>query len=187
MFTLTGVIIVSILKNDISTRRRLKGDLSTILGTLDEINSTEAVAFIKWMSKKAQLYKDAILDKPYSSLPKDIQRGDIVLCDLGINIPHEFSDKNTGKHFVMVWCQQGHNVLVIPITSKSSNNKNPYVIPIGKISGLPNMCNFAKLDALRSVSLRRLSPISGFCNGKIHSEETIDKIKNILFKLFISS
>lgn len=174
-------------KDNILLRQHAKGDLSTILGVLDELNSNDAIAFIKWTSKKAHLFKDALLNIPYTNLPHDMARGDIVLCDLGINIPHEFSDMNTGKHFVIFWVQQGHNVVIIPITSKCSEECNPFLIPIGKIPGLPQKYNYAKLDSIRSVSLRRISRISGLKNGKIHCDEVVPKINNALLNLFVNT
>ena len=100
---------MTILKNSLNERQRLKGDLATILGELDDLNVEDAREFVKWTCKKAMLYRKAILHSPYTNLPTNMQRGDIVLCDLGINIPPEFSDKETGRHFVVFWAQQLHS------------------------------------------------------------------------------
>lgn len=175
------------LKNSQTHRQQLKGDLASILGELDELEEDDARAFIKWTCKKAKLYKKAILCCPYSDLPRDMQRGDIVMCDLGINIPPEFSDRGTGKHFVVFWTQQGHNAIVIPITQKRPSESNVFTISIGDIPGLPNLQNYVKLDALRSVSLRRISRVYGETDGKLHSEKIVKIVKENMEKLFILS
>ncbi len=175
-----------ILKEDIKTRQKAKGDIATILGILDDLPSDDAVAFIKWMSRKASMYRDAILYASYPILPENMQRGDIVLCDLGVNIPHEFSDRETGKHFVLFWAQQGHNAIVIPITSKRAEENNQFIVSIGAVAGLPEDENYVKLDAIRSVSLRRISRIHGFSSGKTHSDVAVIKIKKALINVFIN-
>lgn len=177
-------ITMSFLKYDTLRRQKLKGDLATVLGILDDIDSADAELFIKWMGRKAQLYSDAVSYKPYHNLPSDLKRGDIVLCDLGINIPPEFSDKNTGRHFVVFWAQQGHNAIVIPITKRVSD-QNKYTILLGAIEGLPEKDNYIKLDAIRSVSLRRISRVAGFRNGKISGEHIIPVIKEAIIKYFV--
>lgn len=176
---------MSCLKDCPDKRQRLKGDLATILGELDELCVDDAKAFVKWTCKKAKLYKKAMLSIPFSDLPIDMQRGDIVLCDLGINIPPEFSDMETGKHFVVFWAQQGHNAIVIPITQKAPPEKNRFTISVGQISGLPSQQNYIKLDSLRSVSLYRLSRILGKANGKLHSERVVEEIKKNFEILFV--
>lgn len=158
-----------LLRDDVVLRQHLKGSLLTILGTLDDLNSQDAESFVKWTSKKAAIYKKALSEEPFPNLPNNMTRGDIVLCDLGINIPPEFSDLS-GRHFVVFWKQQGHCAIIIPITSKKPVSKNSSTISIGKVDGLKSEENYVKLDSIRSVSLRRLSRISGTRDGKIHSE-----------------
>lgn len=177
---------MAILKDLPVQRQKLKGDLATILSELDELNEDDAKAFIKWTCKKAKLYKKAVLHLPYSDLPTNMQRGDIVLCDFGINIFPEFSDKGTGKHFAVFWAQQGHSVIVIPITQRHPSADNIFTIPIGEVLGLPNQHNYIKLDAIRAVSLRRISRISGTAEGKLRSEKVVRIIKKYLEKLYIS-
>lgn len=173
------------LKDSLTQRQQLKGDLATILGELDELEEDDARAFIKWTCKKAKLYKKSILCLSYSNLPTDMRRGDIVMCDLGVNIPPEFSDRGTGKHFVVFWAQQGHNAIVIPITQKHPSESNIFTISIGEVSGLPNYENYIKLDAVRSVSLRRISRVYGVAGGKLHSEKVVEIAKENIEKLFI--
>ena len=177
---------MAILKDLPTQRQRLKGDLATIIGELDELSVDDARAFIKWTCKKAKLYKKAILHRPYTDLPTNMQRGDIVLCDLGINVPPEFSDSGTGKHFVVFWAQQGHNAIVIPITQKRPPANNIFTIPVGEVSGLPNHQNYVKLDALRAVSLHRISRVFGEAEGKFHSERIVKIVTENFEKLFTS-
>lgn len=176
---------MALLKNNLKVRNKLKGEFSTILGELDEIDENDAIDFIKWMGKKCKIYCKALLNKPYPVLPNKMSRGDIVLCDLGINIPPEFSDKNTGKHFVVVWLQQGHNIVVIPITQKKPPYSNKYVIDIGRISGISAETNYARLDSICSVSLRRISRVCGTPNGKLTSTLIREKINSKFLELFV--
>lgn len=163
----------------------MKGYLATILDELDDLDVEDAREFIKWTCKKASLYKKAILHTPYINLPINMQRGDIVLCDLGINIPPEFSDQGTGKHFVMFWAQQGHNAIVIPITQEQPPQENIFTIPVGRILGLPSENNYVKLDAIRSVSLRRILRVGGKAEGKLYSESASITAKKYFEKLFV--
>lgn len=173
------------LKDSQTLRQKLKGDLATLLGTLDDLDVEDAQAFVKWTCKKANIYRKALIENTFSNLPENMCQGDIVLCDLGVNIPPEFSDIRTGKHFVIYWAQQGHNVIVIPITRKCHDSNNDFLIPIGKIDGLSDEENYIKLDSIRSVSLHRISRISGNKAGKIHSDIIVNIVKENMKKLFI--
>lgn len=174
-----------LLRDDFLTRERLKGSLATTLSNLDHLEAKDAQAFICWTMQKSKMYADSLLQKKYPTLPDNIQRGDIVLCSFGINIFPEFSDKETGKHFGVVWAQQGHNFLIIPITQQAPHQANPYCIPLGPIPFLTAPCNYAKIDAIRSVSLRRVSRISGAASGKIVFPFAREKINEAFMKLLI--
>lgn len=58
---------------------------------------------------------------------------------------------------------------------------------MGIIPNMPNGVNTnAKIDAIRSVSIRRLYRIQGLSDGKIvTSKELQDKISNVILKEFI--
>lgn len=47
-------VFMALLKNNLEVRNKLKGDFSTILGELDEIEENDAIDFIKWMEKSAK-------------------------------------------------------------------------------------------------------------------------------------
>ena len=173
------------LKDDMIRRQHLKGDLSTILGILDFANCEDAEDFIKWMSKKAQMYQTASSPESHLRLPSNLVRGDIVMCDFGINIRPEFSDKGGRKHFAMFWSQQGHNAIVIPITTKFPGDQNKHTVPIGSINGFSEKENYIKIDSIRSVSLYRLSRIAGHRNGKIAAQHIIPKVKKALTEFLI--
>ena len=176
---------MGILKNNTQLRNSLKGRLSTLLSNIDDIEETKAELFVKWCESKSKFYKDGILKSRYKALPNSMQRGDIVMCELGINIPPEFGNDGTGKHFVVVWGQQGHNLIVIPITKETPPKTNIYTIALGSITGMPSPNNYAKLDAIRTVSLRRISKVFGPKDGKIVEPKVRTIINTAMKNLFI--
>ncbi len=95
----------------------------------------------------------------FQRYPVNMKRGDIVLVQLGMNIFPELSDDNTGRHFGMIWAQQGQNFIVIPLT-KHSQTANRLSAELGIIPNMPNgVITYAKIDTIRSVSIRRLYKI----------------------------
>ena len=48
-----------------------------------------------------------------------MKQGDIVIVDFGINIIQNLDDDTNG-HFALIWGQQGHNFIVIPLTKKTA-------------------------------------------------------------------
>lgn len=173
------------LKNNISLRNRLKGNLSTLLDNLDDIEDNKAERFVKWCQEKSSYYRDGILKNRYNPLPNSMKRGDIVMCELGINVPPEFGNDGTGNHFVIIWGQQGHNMIVIPTTKQKPPTSNIYTIELGVIDGLPPVVTYAKLDAIREVSLRRISRVFGATDGKIYNDAVVEKINESFKDLFI--
>lgn len=174
-------------KEESQIRERLKGSLLTVLGNLDNLEISDALSFTEWMITKSRLYAEGLLRKRFQALPEEIHRGDIVLCAFGTNVFPEFSDKELKHHFAIVWVQQGYNFIVIPITQKQPSKPNPFLIPLGKIPHLPAICNYAKLDAIRSVSLRRIARISGQPDGKIVYPEIKEKISLAFQSLYIDN
>lgn len=176
---------MSLLKDNINKRNELKGKLDTVFSNMLELTVDKAELFVNWCMDKSSLYNKALLKKPYSKLPNNVQRGDIVMCELGINVPPEFGNDGTGRHFVIVWSQQGHNFIIIPITKQEPPKENIHTIKLGKISGMPAECNYAKLDAIRTVSIRRLGRVIGQKDGKITSETVRAKINEAILNLFV--
>ena len=79
------------------------------------------------------------------------------------------------------------NVVVIPLTSQKPNG-NELSFDIGVIEGLNDKetHSYLKLDAIRSVSKRRIGRINNKEYGKVSlNEEKINQIKNIISKTFI--
>jgi len=166
-------------------REQLKGLFATIFGNLRELSDTDIKKFFSWMMRKSKLYADAIQKTKFNILPDKLVRGDIVFCSFGTNIYPEFSDKETEKHYAIIWLQQGYNFVVIPITKQGSKTNNPYSVPLGKIPNMPAEENYAKLDAIRSVSIRRISRVSGVSGGKIVCPQVKERVNDALYKLFI--
>lgn len=176
---------MGVLRDDLNKRKEIKGKLDTIFSNILDIDVKRAILFVDWCMNKSVLYCDGLLKRKYPRLPNDIQRGDIVLCELGINVPPEFGNDGTGRHFVVVWAQQGHNFIVIPITKEEPPKENIHTIKLGKINGMSAECNYAKLDAIRVVSIRRLGRISGQHDGKIVDKMVRVKINTAIEKLFV--
>lgn len=178
---------MSLLRDDQSKRNELKGKLDTVFSNMLDLSVEKADLFIDWCMNKSALYNKALLKKQYPKLPNNIQRGDIVMCELGINVPPEFGNDGTGRHFVVVWSQQGHNFIVIPITKQEPPVGNVHTIELGKIDGMPAKCNYAKLDAIRTVSIRRLGRVIGEKDGKIVNADVRAKINNAISDLFVDN
>lgn len=176
---------MGLLRDDYKKRSELKGKLDTVFSNMLDLKTEKATLFVDWCMNKSVLYCDGLLKRGYPKLPNNVQRGDIVLCELGINVPPEFGNDGTGKHFVIVWAQQGHNFIVIPITKEEPPEKNVHTIRIGKISGMTADCNYAKFDAIRVVSIRRLCRVSGQKDGKIVDPNVRPIINEAIVRLFV--
>ena len=177
--------MMDVLKHDINKRNELKGKLDTVFSNMLELNAEKASLFVDWCMDKSLLYNKALLKKPYQSLPNGMSRGDMVMCGLGINVPPEFGNDGTGRHFVIIWAQQGHNFIVIPITKQKPPKENIHTIELGKIEGMKADCNYAKLDAIRVVSIRRIGRVSGVKDGKITDDNVRQKVNQAIADLFV--
>lgn len=176
---------MGILRDDVQKRNEIKGKLDTVFSNMLDLSVEKASLFIDWCMDKSSLYNAALLKKNYPKLPKSMQRGDIVMCQLGINVPPEFGNDGTGRHFVVIWGQQGHNFIVIPITKQAPPPGNIHTIKLGNINGLPDACSYAKLDAIRTVSIRRIGRVLGQKDGKIVSPTVRTKINQAIINLFV--
>lgn len=162
------------------------GRLQDILNKLDNIDSRKAEKLVDWFVEKSEYYNKLENNLLFQRCPNNMERGDIVLVQLGMNIFPELSDDDTGKHFCMIWAQQGQNFIVIPLT-KHNQNVNRLSADLGIIPNMPNGVNtYAKLDAIRYVSIRRLYRIQGVADGKITTSKDLqDKISNVILKEFV--
>ena len=174
------------LETDTNKRTIIENKLHSILTHLDNIEAKKAENLVDWFVEKSKYYNKIENNKLFQRHPDDMQRGDIVLVQFGMNIFPELSDDDTGKHFAMIWARQGLNFIVIPLTKHFYNSR--LVVDLGIIPNMPNGINtYAKIDAIRSVSMNRIFRIQGFQNGKITtSNEIQNKISNLFLKEFIN-
>lgn len=174
------------LKNDINRKNVILGKFQDIINNLDQIDSRKAENLTDWFVQKSAYYNKIENNLLFQKYPVNMKRGDIVLVQLGMNIFPELSDENTGKHFGMIWAQQGQNFIIIPLT-KHPQTTNRLSVELGIIPNMPNsVMTYAKIDAIRSVSIRRLYKIQGMPDGKIETcVELQNKISNIILKEFV--
>ena len=166
---------MSKLKDNHQSIIKAKSKLMSIISELGEVEEDSAIEFITWCLEKSKYHKKHKLKEKLSALPYQMQRGDIVKVNFGINIGDEFSDSGTGSHFAVYWEQNGFQIIVIPISAEERQpQKNKFAQNIGQIEGLPKgNDSYAKIDMIRSVSIRRISRIYGQADGKI----SLSKIK----------
>lgn len=91
------------LKDDSISQGKIRGMLSSIVSNLYEVESDFAIEFCKWLMKKSNYAKRHALRERFPSLPKDMQRGDVVWVEFGINIGDELSDQYKDGHYAMIW------------------------------------------------------------------------------------
>lgn len=175
------------LVNDSIKKHVVLNKIQQIISKLDQIDSNKAEKLTDWFLTKTDYYYKIDNNRLFQNYPNNIGRGDIVLVQLGMNISPELSDDNTGKHFCLVWLQQGTNFIVIPLTKHPQPVSNRLAVPLGVIPGMPNgVATYAKLDAIRSVSIRRLYRIQGTTDGKITlAQDLQDEISKLFLKEFV--
>lgn len=181
---------MSSVNGDQATINSLKGKLSSIFGLLQDLECSDAINILDWVHDKLLISKTNMTSVLRTQVPAGLTMGDIVRIDFGINIPPEFSDDDTDKHFGIIWGRQGYNIIVIPLTKKSQPASNPYGINLGRIQGLPlNVDSYAKLDAIRSISIKRIHKIYGQTDGKIKisDNQVLEKINSVFRNLFIKN
>ena len=162
--------------------------LKNIKKNLTAIEPTLAMQYLIWLDKKTIYFKDSVLKNGYNAQPDDLKRGDIVWVEFGINIGNELSDVFTKGHYALVWQIDLGNVVVIPLTSRNSYN-SPLCLNLGVIKGLNDehpTNSYLKLDAIRSISKRRIARIPNKEKGKIELDNyRIRIIKRHIYTYFI--
>lgn len=131
-----------------------------------------------WLVMQTKLIKRSHFKKGYVKQPDNISRGDVVWVEFGINIGTELSR----GHFAVVWRVDLGNVVVIPLTSKPVAVDN-MTFNIGVIEELCEESvrqSYIKLDAIRSISKRRLVRIRNKPQGKARLSDTQIKLINKL-------
>ena len=162
--------------------------LKNIKKNLSGIDPNLAMQYLMWLDKQTAYFKDGVLKNGYGSQPDNLQRGDIVWVEFGINIGTELSDIFTKGHYALVWQIDLGNIVVIPLTSRNSYN-SPLCLNLGIIKGLndANPTNsYLKLDAIRSISKRRISRITNSETGKVSLEaQKMRLVKKHIYTYFI--
>lgn len=168
---------------------RYKKIFKSIESKLSSIDEEVASEYLLWLDKKTSYLKKTFDKDSYGTQPDNLKRGDIIWVEFGINVGTELSDYKTKGHYAIVWNVDLGNVVVIPISSRE-NPSSSLNFDLGIIEGLNDkedkMHSFLKLDAIRSISKRRIGRINNKEYGKISLEkEKINLIKNAIIKSFI--
>ena len=173
--------------NKSKNKLKIKSIFSSIENNLSSLDEELALEYLSWLDKKTLYLKKTYLKEGYKAQPDNLTRGDIVWCEFGINVGAELSDYKTKGHYALVWMIDLGNVVVIPLTSQKPNG-NDLSFDIGIIEGLNEKENhsYLKLDAIRSVSKRRIGRINNKIGGKVSlSQDKIEEVKKIISKSFI--
>ena len=174
--------------NKKNIKDKTKKIFNSIENNLSSLDEEFALEYLSWLDKKTIYIKKTYLKEGYKAQPDNLSRGDIVWCEFGINVGAELSDYKTKGHYALVWIIDLGNVVVIPLTSQKPNG-NELSFDIGIIEGLnekDGVHSYLKLDAIRSVSKRRIGRMIGKENGKISlSKEKLDLVKSLIHHTFL--
>lgn len=154
---------------------------------LINLDTDLCLQYLFWLEKKTYYFRQSVLKVSYGSQPDNIQRGDIVWVEFGVNIGNELSDIFTKGHYALVWAVDLGNVVVIPLTSRNSYN-SLLCLDLGSINGLNDdyTRSYLKLDAIRSISKRRIGRMANKPQGKLTiSEDQLNKVKNHIYNYFV--
>ena len=153
------------------------------------IDQEMANEYLSWLDKKTSYLRKSLEKEGYGVQPDNLQRGDIVWIEFGINVGTELSDYKTKGHYGVVWNVDLGNVVVIPLSSRETTGSE-LTYDLGIIEGLnekEDTHSYLKIDAIRSISKRRIGRMNNKENGKITlSSEKIDLIKKALIDSFIN-
>ncbi|HHU28649.1 TPA: type II toxin-antitoxin system PemK/MazF family toxin [bacterium] len=175
-------------KNDSKLKKKFQSIIENIEKKLNHVDSEFVNEYIDWLDKKTTYFKQTYARSGYGPQPDDLQRGDIVWVEFGINVGTELSDHQTRGHYAIVWAVDLGNVIVIPLSSRPSVGSN-LTYDIGVIDKLVTKDqnpSFLKLDAIRSISKRRIGRMPGKDGGKIRiDDEKIKLISDLIRKSFV--
>ena len=162
--------------------------LKNIRKNLINLDPDLTLQYLSWLEKKTMYFRQSVLKVSYGSQPDDIKRGDVVWAEFGVNVGNELSDVFTKGHYALVWAVDLGNVVVIPLTSRNSYN-SMLCLDLGIIEGLNEAetgHSYLKLDAIRSISKRRIGRMTSKPQGKLSlSEEQLNKVKNHIYNYFV--
>lgn len=145
--------------------------------------------YLEWLDTKTTFFADSLRKKSYRPQPDNIIPGDVIWVEFGINIGTELSDYNTKGHYAVVVLVSLGNLVVIPLTSKE-NNDSLFCFDLGYIPDLTkdkDYHSYLKLDAIRSISKRRVGRMINKEKGKIHlSSKMMKKIQKAMKMAFLN-
>ncbi len=160
----------------------------SIENKLEGIDQEIASEYLNWLDKKTFYLKKTIEKDGYGTQPDNLVRGDVIWVEFGINVGTELSDYKTKGHYGVVWNVDLGNVIIIPLSSRETSGSE-MIYDLGVIEGLndkENNHSYLKLDAIRSISKRRIGRMNNKESGKIHlDEEKIKLIKKAIYESFI--
>ena len=144
--------------------------------------------YLAWLEKKTKYFNKSLNKAGYITQPDNLSRGVIIWVEFGINIGTELSDFQTKGHYAVAWIIDLGNVVVIPLTSQKPSSSE-MTFDLGIIDGLDEkeaIHSYLKLDAIRSISKRRIRRLQGKKDGKITLPSSkIEEIKKIIYHSFI--
>lgn len=166
-------------------KKRINYLLKNIENKLNNINYEVAEEYIEWIDRKTTYLKQSLDRSGYGPQPDDLKRGDIVWVEFGINVGTELSDHQTKGHYAIVWAVDLGNVIVIPLSSRPAPG-SCLTYDVGVIEGLVeegvDYRSYLKLDAIRSVSKRRIGRMPGKNGGKVSIDESLLSLIQDLIK-----
>ena len=168
------------------SKKKINSTLKSIETKLSNIDTEVAEEYIEWIDRKTTFLKQSIERSGYGPQPDDLKRGDIIWVEFGINVGTELSDHQTKGHYAIVWAVDLGNVIVIPLSSRPAPG-SCLTYDVGVIDGLVeegvNYRSFLKLDAIRSISKRRIGRMPGKCGGKVTIDnKLLNTIQDIIKK-----
>ena len=168
------------------SKKKINTTLKNIENKLNNIDSEVAEEYIEWIDKKTTYLKQSLDRSGYGPQPDDLKRGDFIWVEFGINVGTELSDHQTKGHYAIVWAVDLGNVIVIPLSSRPAPG-SCLTYDVGVIEGLVeegvNYKSYLKLDAIRSVSKRRIGRMPGKCGGKVTiDQKLLNTVQDIIRK-----
>ncbi len=156
--------------------------LKRIEKKLSKQDSELSNEYIDWLDRKTDFFIESLEKQGYQTQPDDLSIGDVVWVEFGINVGTELSDYKTKGHYAVVIALDLGNVIVIPLSSREGLH-SALTFDIGVIHGLnkEHQHSYLKVDAIRSISKRRIGRMQGKQGGKLHLEpEIFEKVKKAM-------
>ncbi len=163
-------------------RKKTRDVLKKIEQKLSSADPELAEEYIGWLDRKTDFFVESLEKQGYQTQPDDLTIGDVVWVEFGINVGTELSDYKTKGHYAVVVALDLGNVVVIPLSSREGTH-SALTFDIGVINGLnrENQHSFLKVDAIRSISKRRIGRMQGKSGGKLSLEpEIFEKVKQAM-------